>query len=176
MRRFDVVFVLLMIVLAFGAGFYFREDWLVRRGPYGEGNVFVFCETSEGSWWLESGNVITNIGEDYTRDAFSQGGVANVTYISIGNVTAGVTKTQLDSEYDRQMGSISEWENSGDYAFNVTYTWMFTETQRIDGAGAHWASGGDGNLYACANFAGGAVTFNDNDNCTVVWVFTYDCN
>lgn len=146
-----------------------------HQTPSPKANVFIFIETTKGSWQLGSGNVITNIGEQETRDRHSQNDTyVAVNWISIGNVTAGATKTQLDSEYQRKLGSVTEWTNSGDYAFNLTMTHMFTETQRIDGTGAHWASSGDNNMYACANFD--ATTFNSNDNVTIVWAFTYDAN
>lgn len=54
--------------------------------------------------------------------------------------------------------------------------WTFTETVTLDCAGLHWASSGDNNLYACANFPDGSQKFNANENLTATWVCTYNCN
>ena len=146
-----------------------------HKTPQIQENVYFFFETAHGEWQVTGGNVITNIGENYT----GSGNTTLVKYIAIGNVTGTLqTKTKLDSEYSRQTGTVVEWMNSGDYAQNCTYKWTFTEAQIIDGASIHWDPTGDSdnNMYAVANLSGGAQTFNVDDNCTIRWVRTYDAN
>lgn len=152
-----------------------------HKNPELKANLYVFVDKAEVEYWMGSGNVITNIGENYTRDIHSGNstGLNGIHWISLGNVTGTLqTKTQLDSEYNRNLGTIVNGTLGADPHFNLTYTHTFNETQRIDGAGAHWEGTYDSNnnLYAVANFAGGAVTFNLNDNCTVLWMITYDAN
>jgi len=142
-------------------------------------NVFLVFETFEGGARLETSNVITNIGENRTGVYHSQNqsSIYAVQWISIGNASGTLqTKTQLDSEYDRQQGSIVEWMNDNDFAFNCTYKWTFTETINLNCVGGHWNSTGNNNLYAIANFPDGAVTFNNNENLTGRWIYTYNCN
>jgi len=141
--------------------------------------VFFIVETPEGKATLATHNVITDIGEMRLRNMTSQGGTsyANaVKWISIGNATASKTLTQLTVEYDRQQGTVTEWINNGDYAYNLTRKWTFTETVTLDCAGAHWDSAGDGNLFAVANFPFGSQTFHANWNLTVIWIITFDAN
>ena len=148
-----------------------------NQNPTIKDNVFIVMETAHGKTVLSSHNVITDIGENRTAAYHWNLTTANlVNYISVGNATAGTGLTQLTTQYDRFLGTVANWTNGGDYAFNVTYTHQFNETQSIDCVGAHWASSGDNNLYAVANFVGGATVFNDNDNLTAIWVFTYDAN
>lgn len=162
-----------LVCASFSAVFFAKQNQNVTV----KDNVFVVMETANGKTRFSQHNVITDIGENYTA-AFLWDGTytALVDYVSVGNATAGTSLTQLTTQYARWQGSVANWTNSGDYAFNVTYTHTFTETQNINCAGAHWASSGDNNLYAVANFVGGAVTFNSNDNLTITWVFTFDCN
>lgn len=141
-------------------------------------NIYFFYEKASGSSYAEGHNVITNIGENRTGQFHSQNTTSEngVLWISIGNATASASLTQLTSEYLRWEGTAVEWMNGGDFAYNLTYTHMFTETQNIDCAGSHWDGSGNNNLYAVANLAGGAQTFNANDNITITWVKTFDCN
>jgi hypothetical protein len=140
-------------------------------------NVFFAFETFHGEGEFYTHNVITNIGENYTRNAFSGNQwLYAVAWISIGNAIASTSLTQLTTEYDRQLGTIANWTNNGDYAFNATYKWTFTETVTLDCAGLHWASSGDNNLYAVANFPDGSQKFNSDENMTATWVLTYNCN
>ena len=142
-------------------------------------NVFIVMETASGRHTIAQHNVITDIGETRTGEFHNSNTTSanGVLWISIGNATAGTGLTQLTSQYGtRFLGTVQNWTNGGDFAYNITYTHMFTETQNINCAGAHWSDSGDGNLYAVANFVGGAATFNTNDNLTITWVFTFDCN
>jgi len=176
-KRFALV--LLCVALASAGLTYALTPWVLRQHGVtsARANVFFIMERFDGPAVLQVGNVITDIGENYTRCAFSRGGTwSNVTYISIGNATASASLTILTSEYDRQKGTIAEWINGGDYAFNCTYKWTFSATVTINAAGAHWESTGDGNMYAVANFPNGNQTFNANENLTVRWVFTYNAN
>lgn len=142
--------------------------------------IFYIFETSSGKATIEAEahNVITDIGENRTRCLISRNTTAEngVLWISIGNATAATGLTQLTTEYARAEGTVTEWTNGGDSAYNLTYKFTFAETVNINCAGSHWSNTGDGNLYAVANFGGGAQTFNSNDNATIVWVKTYNCN
>lgn len=148
-------------------------DFDFNRSPEPQANVFVF---HNGLLIYEGTNDITDIGEEHVRDYMSGGGsMVASKYIAIGNVSGTLTaKTQLDSEYNRQTGTVANWTNAGDYAYNSTYTWTFTETQRLDGAGLHWAASGNNNLFACDNFD--ATTFNTDDNLTITWSVTFNAN
>jgi len=152
---------------------------LVYRKPNMKANVFLIFETFEGKAKVQTSNVITDIGENRTGIYHSQNqtSIYAVLWISIGNASGTLqSKTELDSEYDRQQGSTVEWMNDNDFAFNCTYKWTFTETINLNCAGGHWNYTGNNNLYAIANFPDGAVTFNNNENLTVRWVYTYNCN
>lgn len=142
-------------------------------------NVFIFTEKASGRTLTSQHNVITDIGENRTGEFHNSNTTSanGVLWISIGNATAAAGLTQLTTQYgSRFLGTVQNWTNSGDFAYNITYTHMFTETQNINAVGAHWSDTGDGNLYAVANFAGGATTFNNADNLTITWVYTFDCN
>lgn len=142
-------------------------------------NVFIVIERPSGKATFSSHNVITDIGENRTGEFHNSNTTSanGVLWISIGNATAAAGLTQLTSQYgSRFLGTVQNWTNSGDFAYNITYTHMFSETQNINCAGAHWADTGDNTLYAVANFGGGATTFNSNDNLTITWVFTFNCN
>jgi len=175
-KRKFVLTIILTAILCLTLGYSFRFSLSKKSNM--KANVFFVFETFEGNVKLETPNVITDIGENYTRNAFSgnSSGLYAVQWISIGNATASTSLTQLTSEYSRQQGTIANWTNSGDYAFNCTYKWTFTETVNLNCAGGHWNSTGNNNLYAVANFPDGAVTFNNNENLTVRWVYTYNCN
>jgi len=97
-------------------------------------------------------------------------------YISIGNATASASLTQLSTEYTRAEGTVSDlWLYNGeDYAFNCTKKFTFTETVTLNAAGWHWASSGDNNMYAVANFD--ETTFQANWNLTITWVGVFDGN
>lgn len=177
-RKTQIVALSLLCILCLSVGYALHFVVIKKHGvAKAEANLFVFAETVEGTYMLSSGNVITDIGEQRTRNFHSQNSSATdyaLYWISIGNVTAGTAKTQLDSEFDRQMGEITEWTNDGDYALNCTYTFNFASANVTDGAGLHWDTTGDGNLYACANYA--STEWAINDNCTIVWSITYNAN
>ena len=148
-------------------------------------NVFYHFETlGAGDIYGGSGNVITNIGERYARNIL---GFDNVTannateYISLGNATAGVALTKLTTEatttgFDRATGSVVAWNNGTDHAYNITNQFTATGTIRVDATGLHWnpTDDSDDNMFSCADIT--ATTFENNDNCTIVWVITCDGN
>lgn len=172
-----VLALFLVSILFLSIGYSIRFE-SVRKKRATANVLFVF-ETFEGGARLETSNIITNIGENRTGVYHSQNqtSIYAVQWISIGNASGTLqTKTQLDSQYDRKKGSIVEWTNNNDFAFNCTYKWTFTETVKLDCAGGHWNSTGNSNLYSIANFPDGAVTFNNNENLTVRWTYTYNCN
>lgn len=168
------------VVLAFGAGYAVENLLLVSKGPsrtVAGANVFVTIETPMGIYEIPIHNVITNIGEQQAAERFRTGGTYTaLKYISIGNATASASLTQLSTEYTRAEGTVSSlWQYNGeDYAFNCTKKFTFTETVTLNAAGWHWASSGDGNMYAVANFD--QTTFQPNWNLTITWVGVFDGN
>jgi hypothetical protein len=134
---------------------------------------------------IEAGNVITDIGEKYVGDII---GFDNVTshnatkWISLSNAgSASSSWTVLSSEvnangFSRALGTVADWTNAGDYAFNVTKTFTATGTQQLQTAGLNWNNTptSDNNLFACADFT--QTTFNSDDTLTITWVITVNAN
>lgn len=141
-------------------------------------NVFAISERYSGTSELQQHNVITNIGENRTGEFLNTNTTSayGVLWISIGNATASASLTQLTTEYTRSLGTVNNWTNGGDFAYNLTHKFTFAETVNINAAGAHWSNAGDGNMYSVANYLGGAETYNSGENLTIIWVFTSDCN
>ncbi|RLG99274.1 hypothetical protein DRO19_02715 [Candidatus Bathyarchaeota archaeon] len=168
------------LVLAFGAGFAVQNLMMLNRRPSRTvvgANVFVTVETPMGVQAIPIHNVITNIGEQQAAERFrTDGSYTALKYISIGNATASASLTQLSSEYTRVEGTVSSlWQYNGeDYAFNCTKKFTFTETVTLNAAGLHWATSGDNNMYAVANFD--QTTFQNNWNLTITWVVVFDGN
>lgn len=149
-----------------------------HRNPQIRTNVCVTIETKLGVSELATSNNISDYGEQLVRDIFSGGGTAEKwDYIAYGNLsgTGHNAKTALDSQNARHQGTIVNWTNSGDYALNCTYKKTFSSTVRINGTALHHNSTGN-SAVALTNFPGGGVTFNNNDNCTITWVITFDAN
>jgi len=164
----------LTLITSFYIGYnlknYFKHGTVTSKA-----NVYIFWENPQGTDLLYGGNVITDIGEQYLRSIASQGGTYDaIRYISIGNATAAATLTDLATQYERKNGTIVEWINSGDYAYNCTYKFTFTETVTLNAAGLHWDLTAANTLFAVANFQ--ETTFSVNDNCTIRWVITFDAN
>ena len=169
----------LSVVLAFGAGYAMQNVVLLPKGPsrtVAGANVFVTIETPMGIREIPIHNVITNIGEQQAAERFRTGGsYTALEYISIGNATASSSLTQLSTEYAREQGTVSDlWLYNGDYAFNCTKKFTFTETVTLNAAGWHWAASGDNNMYAVANFD--QTTFQPNWNLTITWIGVFDGN
>ena len=175
-RKFLLV-VTLCSILAFSSGYLLSNGFVqpVSRVKSGA-NVFVTIETPMGAKAIPIHNVITNIGEQQAAERFRTGAsYTALEYISIGNATASSSLTQLTTEYTRAQGTVSSlWTYSGDSAFNCTHKFTFTETVTLNCAGWHWASSGDNNMYACANFD--QTTFQANWNLTITWVGVFDGN
>lgn len=181
-KSFFAILVIVSLTSAFlGYGTYQLVAYTNSRGSKVQANVYYVFETWDGTAVYEIHNVITNIGENHTRNAFSRGEELNVTRLAVGNVSGTLqTKTALDAVYndptDGQYieATIVEWLYGGDAAFNTTYKWTFEETVNLNGAASY--IGNNTFAYAIANFAGGAQTFNSGENLTVRWVYKYDAN
>lgn len=157
-----------------------------HRNPKVRANVYVFKETPEGKDQINSGNVITDIGELYVRNIL---GFDNVTaqnatqWITLGNSTIAQTKTKLDAEatstgFTRAANDTCvAWINSGDYAYNVTKQFTATGNIQVNATGLQWdsTSDSDNNLFALASL-GGAQDFQNNWNATIIWVITWNAN
>jgi hypothetical protein len=146
----------------------------------------MYYETvGSGSGQLATGNLITDIGDNYVRDIL---GFDNVTsnnatkWISIGNTTTpAATDTKLTSEviaadnYARQLGTVVAWLNGTNYAYNVSATFSLANvTNTVNAVGLHWnnSPGSDVNMFATASI--GQQTFSaPSDNCTITWVITF---
>jgi hypothetical protein len=162
-------------LLSFSLGYHMQIENQKHGMTVAKANVYFTVESANGvSDWF-TGNVITDIGENATLYGVS--GVAfDVKYISIGNATASQTLTQLTQEYARSVAdSVTYWVYSGDYAKNVTKKFTFSETVTLNAAGLHWASSGNGNMYAVANFPS-QQTFQANWNLTITWMLVFNAN
>lgn len=148
-------------------------------------NAFLFFETAKGSWSGQSGNLITNIGENYVGNIL---GFNNVTahnatkWISVSNdATPLVTWTELGTEiaangFNRSLGTVAKWANGTDVAYNVSNKFTSTGSQQLQCAGLQWNDTplSDNNLFAAATFT--QTTFASGDNLTITWVITWDAN
>ena len=161
-------------------GYAIPNFWFKQHGETALGaNCYVQYETeSRGSGEIFVGNLITKIGENTTRDRLSTNmSAVNVGWISLGNATVAVTLTKLTTEYARYTATITTPSVYNQYScFNITATYMFTETVAITACGANWGftPSSDNNLYAAAYLQGGtALLWNNRDNLTITWVFSY---
>ena len=153
-------------------------------GP--KANVFVIYETARGTWTEPVGNLITDLGERYVRNIIGWDNVTsnNATHwIALGNNTAPANgDTKLDAEatatgFTRAANDTCvHWMNGTDYAYNVSNQFTATGTIRVNATSLHWnpTSDSDNNCFALASIT--ETTFNNNDNCTIVWVITWDAN
>lgn len=149
-------------------------------------NVYMEVVKGEGAGataTLYSGNLITDIGENYTRDAcLTLDGNTTEWAISLSNVgNPLVSWTELDTEvaangFTRAAGDVVVWTNGGDSAFNVTHTFTASGTQQLQTAGLNWddTAESDGNLFAAATFT--QTTFEASDTLTVKWIITFNAN
>jgi len=158
----------------------------IHQNPNPRVNVYVIRETPEGRETLVSGNVITNIGELAARNIFGYDNITawNATqWISLGNSTVAQTETILDAEatttgFTRAANDTClAWINSGDYAYNVTNQFTATGTIAVNATGLHWdpTSNSDNNMFAVASL-GAMQGFQNNWNCTITWVITWNAN
>ena len=178
-RLFLAISLSVLITLAVSFVGFKVDQWKQQKQYAIRHNVIIFYELFSGSDQHPLGNVITHDGENYTRDAFTDGvTVTRCSYIGVGNNTAAASDTNLDTlhvGWGRQNGTIVKWINSGDSAFNCTYKFEFNATVNLNAAGLWWANGISANeMYATAGFSGGAQTFNNGENLTVRWIITYD--
>ena len=176
-KRKFIVALTLCFIIAFSSGYLIsngsvRPTSRVKSGA----NVFVTIETPMGIKSIPIHNVITDIGEQQAAERFRTGAsYTALKYISVGNATESSSLTQLTTEYTREEGTVSSlWTYNGDAAFNCTKKFTFTETVTLNAAGWHWASSGDNNMYACANFD--QTTFQNGWNLTITWVGVFDGN
>lgn len=156
-----------------------------HRNPRARTNVYVFRETPQGTDLIYAGNTITDIGEQYARNILGFDNVTNwnaTKYIALGNSTIGQTKTKLDTEatgtgFDRAIGTVVSWTSSGDAAYNVTHKFTASGNIAINASALHWSGqkNSNNNCFALASL-GSSQSFQNNWNCTIVWVIVYDFN
>lgn len=181
-----------MVFLAFFAGWTLAVTYRsahFHKDPTLRANVFIITETVSGREVKRGGNIVTNIGERYVRNAMGWDNVTNFNatqWIALGNnTTPAAGDTKLDEEattlgFDRKANaSCVAWMNGTDYAYNVTSP-KFTATGdiQINATSLHWnpTDDSDNNCFALATLPGGDQAFANNDNCTIVWVITWDGN
>lgn len=166
----------------------FIGGYLVGNGGHFDPDVNVYFEVTKGeasgvSAGLASGNLITDIGEAYIRDAIlTLDGNTTAWAISLSNAGSPLASwTQLDTEvaangFTRAAGADVEWLNGADYAFNITKTFTATGTQQLQTAGLQWdtTASSNNNLFAAATFT--QTTFNAADTLTITWVITINAN
>lgn len=162
--------------------------WLMslHQNPTLRANVFFCMEKYGMDARMVQGNLINNKGEFLCREVLSEGTAMNITVLAVGNIT-GLDKTDntltdvytdpTDGDYIDSMDSgfsYAEWTNGEDPAFNCTYKWTFEETVNLDAAaGYFWNTT---YAFAIANFPGGAQTFNNGENLTVRFAYTFNAN
>lgn len=174
------------LVIAFASGYI--TAGLQNYGGHKDPSYNVYFEVTKGeatgaSATLASGNLITDIGEAYARDAaVTQDANTTSWAISLSNDgSPAAAWTQLTTEvaangFTRAVGDSVAWTNAGDSAFNVTHTFTATGTQQLQTAGLQWDStpSSNNNLFAAADFT--QTTFNTDDTLTVTWVITFNAN
>ena len=176
--KFAVAAVLIAL-LAFSGGYLLNTRFETRRGI--KDNVLWVSERFTGVDYCSGHNVISNIAENFTRDAFSRGDGMNVTKLAIGNATGTLqTKTALDAVYADPTdgtyieGTIVEWLSGGDAAFNVTFQWTFEETVNINSTATY--IGNTTFVYGLAQIPTGPETYSSGENLTVRWTYIYNAN
>lgn len=157
-----------------------RMVLLLHQESRSHDNLFLIFEKMDGTSYYDLGNLITDKGETLSRNSASRIVSINVSKLAVGNITGlDQTDTVLDNVYADPTdgsyveGTIVEWTNVGDFAYNCTWQWTFEETVRLDAAAAYF--GNTTFAYSMANFPE-ATTFNSGENLTVRFVHTYNGN
>ena len=163
------------------------KDYYVHQDPKVNIDLYVkhnSVSLSEPLTTHESvGNLITDIGEGFIRDAMltldSNSSNWAISLSNDGSPAAGWTELTTEiaaNGFTRAAGDSVTWTNSGDAAFNVTYTFTATDTQQLQTAGLQWddTPSSNNNLFAAADFT--QTTFNAADTLTITWVITVDAN
>ena len=164
---------------------YAFQEWLtiqiMQQNPTGEANVEYVFECFDGTRIIHKHNVITDISENHTRNAFAYGNEQNASCLTVGNASGTLqTKTVLDAVYDDPTDgqyiypTPTIWLNSGDAAYNVTFKWTFEETVNLNSSALYL--GNTTYAYAIAQFPAGSQGFSSGENLTVTWTVTYDAN
>jgi len=182
MQKKTLIATALIAVLAFSIGYIVNMP-VPHRNPKISANVYITENVNGVSAEIYSGNLITDLGEEFTRDLLiGDDAFDDVWGISLSNdATPLVSWTVLPNEvvangFDRAEGTVTDWTNSGDYAFNVTKTFTASDTQQLQCAGLNWNDGDavDNYLFAAATFT--QTTFEASDTLTVTWVITVNAN
>lgn len=175
---------MMCILLSFAVGFSLKDSPLLHKNPQADVNVFVFKETPYGKDLIATGNLVTDEGDRYVRNILGFNNVTAPTHnatkwIALGNSTIVATNTILDAEatttgFTRFLGTVTPWINAGDWSYNVTNKFTATGNIQINSTSLHWSdiSNTDNNCFAMASL-GGAQDFQNNWNCTIVWVITW---
>lgn len=156
----------------------------VQEKPMGRNVVMLICERAQGRDVFTASNIITDIGEHYARDILGFDNVTNhnaTKWISLGNSSILQTRTKLGVEVTNSGGARALATGTAhylgsDYIANFTVTFHFTGTISFNATGLHWndTPNSDSNLFALVSAT--ALTWNNHDNCTVIWSTVYDFN
>lgn len=181
--RFTAV-LLCTILLTVGATYTLRFSQHQNAGY--SANIYILLEQRCGTTDYESGNLITDLGENYVRNTIGFNNVTNWNYtnwISLSNdATPLVTWTELPGEVDntngfgRTNGTATAWNDGTDYAFNVSKKFTATGAATLQCAGLNWNNTlqSNNNLFAAATFT--QTVFASGDNLTITWAITWDGN
>lgn len=158
----------------------------LHRNPTLRTNVFFHMEKHGMDARMVQGNIIVNKGEFLCRE-WSEGISINIEMLAVGNIT-GLDKadTVLTDVYNDPGDTpqypnssttgfvVADWTNGEDPAKNCTYKWTFEETVNLNAAAGYFSN--TTYAFAIANFPGGAQTFNNGENLTVRFAYTFDAN
>ena len=158
---------------------YFHKD------PRMVANVY-FYEENNGQATLigESGNLITDIGENRTLFALV-GSATTLTGIAVGNETAisqtdtGLTAEATNSGFGRVAANVSAvWANGGDSSKNFTASFDSTALIAVNSAILTWSTTASAqDAYAISFLTDGTQhQFPTSSRLTVIWSLTINCN
>ena len=176
-----ILSICLTFMIAFTFGYMIRFSPLTPKKAFA--NVYVLKETPKGHE-LTVHNTLTDLSEREVRNilGFNNVTTAQYKYITLGNSTVDQTKTILDTEavdtgFIRAEGTVIAWLNGADYAFNVSKKFTATGNIEVNAVGLHnnATSLSDNTMLAIASL-GGSQAFENNWNCTIIWVITANFN
>jgi len=158
---------------------YFHKD------PRVVANVYFYEGTGADAVLIgESGNLITNLGENRTLLALN-GTATQLQAIAVGNESSidqtdtGLTTEATTSGFGRVACNVTAaWMNSGDYSLNYTASFDATATIAVNSAILCWSTTPSAqDAYAISFLTDGTQhQFPSGSRLTVVWAITSNCN
>jgi hypothetical protein len=166
------------------------QKGLFHRNPAVSANVY-FYEGAGASAHLiaESGNLITDLGENVSLFGLMNDANYELVAISTGNassITADLTildTEATDSGFDRVACNVSAyWLNSNDISVNFTASFDASAQISVNSVGLHWdiTDNLDETMYAASFITDGTQhqfpLSTPASRLTVVWVLTFNAN